>query len=308
MSMSLQYGRPRPALRWIGAGVALVLVGAVAGWFVAHRIASRAPAAATDTTERVLAAGPARLRVSAPWTRARQPPDLPGLAGAPAWTPYAGLSTTVSVALLPAQQATLLPTALVRNVSGALPRAQTARLVGLHALAYHGVRSGQSLLDVYAIPTTRGVLTLVCTASGNASEAPAWCLNGLDGVTVNGARPVMPAPDTAYRLGAPPVLRPLDRARVRQRRALRAAHLYGGQGRAARALATAYAAAARELAPLVPSSGPAAAVPGALRNAAGAYGGLARAAAHRNRRAWNRGRGAVARAEAAVKRRVAAAG
>jgi hypothetical protein len=308
MSMSVQYGRPRPALRWVGAGLALVLVFAVAGWLVAHRIASRAPAAATDTTERLLEAGAARLRVSAPWTPARRAPAVPGLAGAPAWTPYAGLSTTVSVALLPAQQATLLPTALVRSLSGALPRARTARLVGLHALAYHGVRSGQSLLDVYAIPTTRGVLTLVCTASGNASEAPAWCLNGLDSVTVAGAQPLAPAPDTAYRLGAPAVLRPLDRARVRDRRALRAAHLYGGQGRAARALASAYSAAARGLAPLVPASGAAAAVPDALRTAATAYGGLARAAAHKDRRAWNRARGAVARAEAAVKRRVAAAG
>jgi hypothetical protein len=308
MSMSLEYGRPRPAARWIGAGLALVLVGAVAGWLVAHRIASRAPAAAPDTTERVLGAGPARLRVSAPWTPARRSPAVPGLAGAPAWTPYAGLSTTVSVALLPAQQATLLPTALVRSVRGALPRAQTARLVGLHALAYHGVHSGRSLLDVYAIPTTRGVLTLVCTASGNASEAPVWCLNGLDGVTVEGAKPLTPAADTAYRLGAAAVLRPLDRARVRLRRALRAAHLYGGQGRAAASLAAAYRAAARGLAPLAPTTGPAAAVPGALRNAAAAYAGLARAAAHKDRGGWNRGRAAVARAEAAVKRRVAAAG
>ncbi len=306
--MSLQYGRPRPALRWVAVGVALAVVGAVGGWFVAHRIASRAPAAAPGATERLLDAGPARLRVSAPWTPARRRPAVAGLTGAPAWTPFAGLSTTVSVALLPAQQATLLPTALVNSVSGALPRAQAARLVGLHALAYHGVRSGQSLLDVYAIPTTRGVLTLACTTGANAAEAPAWCLNGLDSVTVDGAKPLAPAPDTAYRLGAAAVLRPLDRARVGERRALRAAKRYAGQGHAAQALASAYLTAARALGPLVPASGAAAAVPGALRTAATAYQGLARAAAHRDRRGWNRARGAVARAETAVKTRVAAAG
>jgi hypothetical protein len=308
MSMSVEYGRPRPALRWILAGVGLVLVGAVAGWLVAHRIASRAPAAPPESAERVLDAGPARLRVSAPWTRAQRPVSVPGLLWAPAWTPYAGLSTTVSVALLPAQDASLLPRALVDSVRGKLPRAQTARLVGLHALAYRAVHSGSSVLDIYAVPTTRGVLTLVCTAGRNSSEAPAWCLNGLDQVTVAGARPLKIAPDSAYRLGAAAALKPLDRARVRERAALHVARRYDAQGRAAAALSTAYASAAGRLAPLAPASGAAAAVPGALRNAAAAYHALARAAAHRDRRGWNRARAAVQRAEVRVAQRVAAAG
>jgi hypothetical protein len=308
MSMSVEYGRPRPALRWLLAGLGLVLVGAVAGWLVAHRIASRAPAAPAESAERVLDAGPARLRVSAPWTPARRPVSVAGLAGAPAWTPYAGLSTTVAVALLPAQDASLLPRALVDSVRGKLPRAQTARLVGLHALAYRTVHSGSSVLDIYAVPTTRGVLTLVCTAGGNASEAPAWCLNGLDQVTVEGARPLKITPDSAYRLGASAALKPLDRARVRQRAALHAARRYDAQGRAAAALSAAYASAVRRVAPLAPASGAAAAVPGALRNAAGAYHALARAAAHRDRRGWNRARAAVYRAEVRVAHQVAAAG
>jgi hypothetical protein len=296
--------RPWPGARWIAAGAALALVAAAAGWLVAHRIAAHPAPVRPLTSDRVLRAGPARLRVSVPWTPAKRPPAVPGLADAPAWTPYAGITTTVSVALLPAQDASLLPGALAQ---GKLPKPETAKLGGVQAHAYRGLRSGDSVLDVYVVPTTRGVLTLACAAAAQTPEAPAWCLNGLEQITVDGARPLRPAADTAYRLGAPVLLRTLDGARVRNRRALRAAHLYVGQARAARGLAATYQAAARAVAPLAPASGAAAAVPGALRTAAAAYGGLARAAVRRDKRAWSRSRAAVRRAEVTVARRVSAA-
>jgi hypothetical protein len=297
--------RPRPSARWIALGAALALVAAAAGWLVAHRIAARPAPAPQLTSDRVLRAGPARLRVSAPWTPARRPPAVPGLADAPAWTPYAGITTTVSVALLPAQSATLLPGALA---TGQLPRPESAKLGGVQARAYRGLRSGGSVLDAYVVPTTRGVLTLVCASGAETPEAPAWCLNGLEQITVAGARPLRPAADTAYRLAAAGILRPLDAARVRERRALAAAKRSAGQGAAATQLARAFTTAANRIAPLAPATGPAAGVPAALRRAATAYTGLARAAAHRDTRAWNRARAAVRGAEALVTQRVAAAG
>src|SRR4051794_3064369 len=122
--------RERPSLRWISAGLAVALVAALAGWLVAHRIAIKSDAPAAPT-EKVLKAGAARLRVSSDWQSVARPPALPGLPGAPAWRPYTGLATTVSVALLPVDHATLVPESMVKGASGGLPAPQSARLVGL---------------------------------------------------------------------------------------------------------------------------------------------------------------------------------
>jgi hypothetical protein len=299
--------RPRVSPAWLGAAALIALVAATAGWLISDRIAADPPPAPrAAAADHVLRAGPVGLRVSALWTPTRRPPAVPGLAGAPAWNPYVGVTTTVSAALLPARDATLLPPALTH--SGTLPTPDTARIGGVLARAYRGLRTGGAVLDVYAVPTTRGIVTLACRTGDASAEAPAWCLNGLEQVAVANGRPLRPTPDTAYRLGAPAILRPLDRARVRERRSLRAARHYTGQARVAQALSADYAGAARRLAPLAPATGAAAAVPGALRSAAAAYHGLARAARHRDRKAWRRYRGVVGRAEATVKRRVAAVG
>ncbi len=132
---------------------------------------------------------------------------------------------------------------------GGLPKAEKAKVVGLEARAYRGIRTGDSVLDVYAIPTTRGVLTLVCTARNGGAEAPTWCLNGLDQITVDGAQPITPKAGTAYELRAPVILKGLDEARVRERMALRRSKGPVGQERAARTLWKAYGDAAAELAP-----------------------------------------------------------
>ncbi|HEX6025965.1 MAG TPA: hypothetical protein VFZ00_28495, partial [Solirubrobacter sp.] len=189
---------------------------------------------------------------------------------------------------------------------GALPRAEKARVVGLEARAYRGVRSGESVLDVYAIPTTRGVLTLVCRARSGAPEAPTWCLNGLDSITVSGAQPLKPAPDTAYRLRAPAVLKELDGVRVSQRKALRRAKGPVGQERAAMRLYRAHVAAANKLAPLAPDKSAPERLVASLRETARAYRALGRAADRRSKRAWARARSQVARAEKTLKRRVGA--
>ena len=94
------HGHERPSLRWVAAGLVVALVAALGGWLVAERIA--ADPATVPSVSKELQAGPARLKVSTDWAEVRSPPVLPGLAGAPAWTPYSGLATTVSVALVPA--------------------------------------------------------------------------------------------------------------------------------------------------------------------------------------------------------------
>jgi hypothetical protein len=299
-------GRPRPSLRWMAAGLAVALAAGLGGWAVADRLA-RDPATPTTATAQVLTAGPARLKVSAGWHRALRAPVLPGLEKAPAYMPYAGLTTTVSVALVPADSASLVPAALETKAEGGLPKAETARVVGLQARAYRGVRTGDSVLDVYAIPTTRGVLTLVCTARSGAEEAPTWCLEGLDQITVDGARPITLNAGTAYRMRAPQTIKTLDDTRVRERVALRRSKGPVGQARAAKTLWLAYASAADELEPLAPKGEASEEVVVALRDTARAYRKLNTAAGHKSKRGWNRARTAVSKAEKDLKAKVTAA-
>ena len=298
------HGPEGPSLRWIAAGLVVALVAALGGWLVAEKIA--ADPATVSSISKELRAGPARLKVSTDWAEVRRPPTLPGLAGAPAWTPYSGLATTVSVALVPADDQALMPSKMVESLGGALPRPERARVVGLEARAYRGVRSGQSVLDVYAIPTTRGVLTLVCSARTGAPEAPTWCLNGLDSITVSGAQPLKPAADTAYRMRAPAVLKKLDAARVSERKALRRAKGPVGQERSAMRLYRAHRAAAEALGPLAPDKSAPERLVTSLRDTARAYRALGNAAERGSKRAWARARSEVARAERTLKQRVAA--
>jgi hypothetical protein len=287
----------------MAVGLAVALAAGLGGWAVADHIA--ADPAPTTAAEKVLDAGPARLKVSGGWARATRPPALPGLDNAPAYMPYSGLTTTVSVALLPADSASLVPADLVTKAEGGLPKPETARVVGLQARAYRGVRTGDSVLDIYAIPTTRGVLTLVCTARSGSESAPTWCLEGLDQITVAGARPITLNAGTAYRMRAPETMKGLDSVRVRERVALRRANGPVGQERAAKTLWLAYATAADELAPLAPKGEPSEKVVLALRDTARAYRKLHTSADHRSTRGWKRSRSAVSKAEKQLKTLVA---
>ncbi len=150
------------------------------------------------------------------------------------------------------------------------------------------------------------MLTLVCAARDGGAEAPTWCLNGLEQITVDGAQPIAPKAGTAYRLRAPETLRGLDETRVRERAALRRSKGPVGQERAARALWKAYGDAAAELAPYAAAGEPSAQVVAALRETARAYRALGDAAQRRSKRAWARARTAVSRAEREFKARVAA--
>ena len=157
------HGHERPSLRWAAVGLVVALAAGLGGWFVAERIA--ADPAAVPSVQKELAAGPARLKVSQDWAEVRSPPIFPGLAGAPAWTPYSGLATTVSVALVPADDPALVPNELVRGADGGLPRPERARVVGLEARAYRGVRP--------ASPCSTSTRSRPPAACSRSSAAPA---------------------------------------------------------------------------------------------------------------------------------------
>ena len=151
------------------------------------------------------------------------------------------------------------------------------------------------------------MLTIVCAAASGGPEAPTWCLNGLDQITVGGARPITPEAGTAYRMRVPAVMNDLDKVRVRERVALRRAKGPVGQRRAARTLWKAYGEAAGELSVLAPEGEPPARVVASLRDTARAYRQLGDAAKKRSKRSWARARSVVAKAEKDLKRRLAAA-
>jgi len=305
MSRSGPPGRPWRTGAWIVAGAAVTLACGAAGWTLGTVLLDEPSAPAPS--DRLVTAGPVRLKVSSAWQRADRAPTVPGLGTAPAFTPYAGLTTTVSVALVPADHRTLVPATLVKAAGAGLPRAGPARIAGLDAWAYRGVPIGRSVVDLYAIPTTRGVLTLACTGRSGADGASTWCLNGLERLAVDQGRPLPLDSGVAYRMHAPSELRRFDAVRVRERRALSRAKGPVSQRRAADALERSYAATAMRLEPIASPDDPSGRVVSALREASRSYAGLAGAAAQGSRERWTRARAAVDRAEDVLAARLEAA-
>ena len=209
------------------------------------RTASRADPAAAPSRRKVLDAGPARLKVSAGWAaRRRAPPALPGLDEArPPTCPTPGLTTTVSVALVPADSASLVPgragdegrgrpaqgrDRTRRRPAGArLPRRPHRRL-GPRRLRDpdHARACSRSCARPAAGPRRRRPgASRASTRSPSKGPAP---------ITLNAG--------TAYRMRAPQTIKTLDATRVRERVALRRSKGPVGQARAREdALASAYA-------------------------------------------------------------------
>ena len=272
-----------------------------------------------------IAADPAPRRAGRPEGARRRPGAAEGLLGLGAGAaaaraararrarrpgrPTRASTTTVSVALVPGRHPALVPGRAGREGRRRAARGRRrARVVGLEARAYRGVQTGDSVLDIYAIPTTRGVLTLVCAARSGGRRRPPGASNGLDQITVGAPGRSPPNAGTAYRMRAPAAMKGLDAVRVRERVALRRAKGPVGQERAARTLWRAYGDGRRassrrwrRRASRRRRSSPRCATPRAPT------GKLGDAAEQRSKRGWARARSAVAKAEKTLKRRLAAA-
>ena len=173
------------------AGLAVALVAGLGGWFVADRVAGDPDSAPPrDEGARRRPRAPEGLAATGSRRGGRRRCRAARGAGLDARPAPA---TTVSVALLPADHPALVPAALVAQAAGGLlPRARDrngGRAAGAQPIAAWS--SGGTILDVYAIPTTRGVLTLVCTGAAPA-EAPTRCLDGLEQITVAGRAALRP--------------------------------------------------------------------------------------------------------------------
>jgi hypothetical protein len=193
-----------------------------------------------------------------------------------------------------------LPPALAADA----PEPERVQLAGMPGLRYTGLPAGSGPpVTAYAVPTSRGVATLVCLPGGPDSTVTAACGDAAASLAVRGARVFPAGPSAPYARAFAGVMEGLA-TRVRRGRAqLAEARLPGPQAVAAQDLARVYAEAAdalptRDLSPAGRVAN--ARMAAALRDVAAGYRRMAAAAADDDADGWTAGRAAVRRGEAAL--------
>ena len=160
--------------------------------------------------------------------------------------------------LLPATSPTLLPPEFVRRLRMPAARPQTIRLGdALEAYYFAGLSSpdARGLVDVYAAPTTAGIVTIACVG-GPGIVAPYYdCWRNASTLKLLHGHALPLGPDAAFRQRLPGTITALDSARQRARSQL-STRVPEQQAAAASDLAAAYGVAAASLAPLAPASLP----------------------------------------------------
>jgi hypothetical protein len=279
--------RPGPS-RAVLAGVVAVVAAVSAGWLLGG--VSR-PHDAIDVPTSVVPVGQVRVEVAADWTPATPAPG-PDAEGAQAFAPAAGLTARALLVSGPPADPSLIPAALRETLPDPLPPARKTKLAERAAWTYGPVRGEERVLQVTVVPTTVGVLAVVCSSPPETWSVALGCASGVRGLAPVGGRALEPSPELAFRQRAGRVLRSLDGERVAGREALAG----GSRTRAARRLAAAHseAAAALERTAVRGVTGETVV---ALRGAARAYAAFGRA---ESRRGFIRTRGAVRRAEEAL--------
>ncbi len=309
---SRPYGpRQLPSAGAIAVGFAAVAVAALVGWLLASKLLAE-PAAlpeARPTTVRLGSSAEIALREG--WDPVEKVPRVPGLevAQARAFAPADGGAGRMVTALLPDATGDGLPretAAALRTPLGG--EAQRTTIGGLRGAGYQALalRGVSGIVDVYAVPTAAGVLAVACVAPLDDPLPVGTCPGDI--VTVAARKPPPDAvPLARLRAKLPGIVTSLNRVRRAARRDLRDGATSKAQARAAARLEAAYRDAARSVAPLAPTDGPAAALPAAFTRAAGAYSALEAAATRHSKRAWRRARVQVNAAEKAAKARLDAA-
>jgi hypothetical protein len=178
------------------------------------------------------------------------------------------------------------------------------RLGRLRAWRYTGLHPGRGLTaTAYLAPTSGAPLLVICHArTPEARTRLRECEEIAATIALRGERPASVAKIDAHRERLAFVMSNLRQQRVRARRRLATVRLATGQARAARDLERAYRLAASRLQRAERPEGtpPVDDLVGSLRDAAGAYGRLARAAEDVHKLRYRSAKGAVVAAERAV--------
>ncbi len=251
-------------------------------------------------------AGPVQVAVPADWQRQAKTPTTVGLRLTNALAFVSGTrgQFVVGIAAAASSGASLLPTGFVSAPSSL--RRQTVRLGRADFYRYVNVTPSGSTEseNVYALPTSAGVVIAACKASAvSAAAFAATCERVLASLRLLSGRIRGLGPDSAYAGSLAASLGELTSSTRRYEPSLDRANTAGEQSRAASQLAGSYRHAAARVSAASP--GPAeqpasAAIAAALTQTASAYASLASAAAHNNRGAFSRARTAVINATGAL--------
>jgi hypothetical protein len=295
--------KQRGARVWGSLGMATGIAAVAAGGFAMGNTGSVESGEAASFA----AAGPIELGLPKGWHRLSRQPTIPGLelTDAIAVGPREG-GTGLIAGRTQAIGVTLLPDAL--RSSAEIPRRVAVRLGSYEAYRYRGLRprARTHQLTVYAVPTNRGVVTLVCFAPMTASVDPFLsCERVAATLTLSDVRTYPLGPNRQYADSLRKTIAALSAARSALRRVLGEARTPRGQADAARGIAEVYAGAARRQASVEASPEVEAAnqrIVASLRLAASAYSRLAVAAGQRKRALYSPARASTAAAEAKVRR------
>jgi hypothetical protein len=287
-----------------GALVVLAVLAALAGALLgvlAHP--GHSDPAATPT----VSAGDVVLTVPSSWVRDVGGPQLAGLDGPGTVSLDTGASR-MSVGEVPPGGPSLLPAAMTRNLAAPLPAPVAVRAGTVTAYGYVGLaqRRPRTWFDVYAVPTTGGVVTLACGVRARDNVllglAAEDCQEALLSLRLTRGRALAPGPTTAFMLTIPRVIDRLAATRAAGRAELAATKGPVARSRAASSVSRAYAGARRALAPMSSGTADEVATLDHLAALAGAYGALAAAAAHSDASAFRTSSLAIRRSERALER------
>jgi hypothetical protein len=260
------------------------------------------PAAAS----RIVQAGAARLVVPSAWrTVGVHDAGVSGLApqATAVFAPSPGMPWRVAVTVTPPDDPSLLPSAVRNALRGPVPQPTPTQLGGRRAWLYSGLvmRARDWLTDVTVLPTTAGVLAVLC-----GSPATAWsaggCAGSAEAISLRAGPTFVPSADLALQMRLESVLSKLDEARVLGRAALRRARTPAAQARWVRLLAREHRLAAAALRPVARPSRASLLEP--LEGTARAYSDVARAIRIGSAQGFSEARRRVDRAELRLAREV----
>jgi hypothetical protein len=278
----------------IAVVLVLVVAAIAAGFLIGHSGKKSSHPQALGSSA---AAGHIQLRYPSSWQLSSAPAAGSAAAGVPFETPITLTAPPPTAGTLAAGEIstatgpTLLPASLSARVQGGLPASRPVSLRGLAAASYAGLRlAGQNgTTTIYAVPTTAGVATIVCSSASTIFMADCGQVAATLGLMGAGALPL--GPDAAYARGLSGALSGLAQSAKAPLTALRSAGTPAAQAAASAQLARVYTAVAAQLVRLSVSPRDRVAhdrVVAALRALGAGYANAAAAARHNQSTAYAR--------------------
>lgn len=273
-----------PAVLFVGAAILAGAAGAGVGLLASTddeppREVATPPPPPPPVTVR---AGALSLELPDGWSRLRGAPQLTGLSGEGS-VAVQGERADVLIVKRRLEGRSLLPDDFAASLASPLPEPRQVR-AGEH-VAFHYANLLDVLpdarVDVFALPTTRGVATLACVAEVAAVGASEDCVTALERLQLRGVAALDAEPGVAAALSLRRIVTRLNATRLPMRRRLADSRYPTPRRRAAARLARAHDRAAAELA-VMANTATDREIIGTLRGVAAAYRSYGDASARRD--------------------------